>query len=579
MSTVTNVESTSPRPPFAQKSSVQPSAGAFENTLVAAADSQPKQKGQAAPAPARASALELPPASVNFKPKSAVSTPSSVRLFRPLPLAGNTQTSSTIIARPVSPTATQSAPVTARQAASEGLAEQVVSDYREYQQMMDDRSQADAGSSQAIPESVDLRPTSPLPVSPETAIPYRQAIAQSEQSAVVQEPSVGASFREPRSPFPILTAPAGPAASTTPVTPVVTESEPSQPAKQKTPIGEALAAYKDEQLLSNAGGDNYIRTGETMEVDPDYDHTQFSQRVGKDLTDAKENLKDAVGDLSTGSVTHYRDESGEIQVRKHRGFFKTLGNFGKDIASGVTLGIYRPKGQEAPTGLSRVVYPFKKVVVDGVMKDLVIGIPSSLIHAGEHTTLAALNTGEAVPDATIGNAPAGRQLTTSTFDNTQVGASYVADVMPAGEAWERVGAAGQDGNWGVPIATNLKASEYNSTDPRFLGVRNTGFRKGVETIGTLGMGAAVAAANAPTAALTASAAMNPGTTEIPAEEIIRKEPSSPMPSPAEMDPELAAALEALYKAREKQAPGFTQTSPSLTTSAAPDRRPKLWENP
>ena len=213
------------------------------------------------------------------------------------------------------------------------------------------------------------------------------------------------------------------------------------------------------------------------------------------------------------------------------------------------------------------------------MKDLVIGVPSSLIHAGEHTTLAALNTSEAVPDATIGIAPAGRQLTTSTFDNTQVGASYVADVMPAGEAWERVGAAGQDGNWGVPIATNLKASEYNSTDPRFLGVRNTGFRKGVETIGTLGMGAAVAAANAPTAALTASAAMNPGTTEIPAEEIIRKEPSSPMPSPAEMDPELAAALEALYKAREKQAPGFTQTSPSLTTSAAPDRRPKLWENP
>jgi len=584
MSTVTNVESTSPRPPFVQKSSFQQSGGAFENTLIAAADSQPRRKGLAAPAPARASALELPPASINFKPKTTTPAPSSIGLFRPLPLAGNTQISPTIIAQPVSPTATQSAPVTVPQAASEGLAEQVISDYKEYQQLMDSKPQANPVSSQAISESADLRPTSPLPASPETAIPYGQAMAQSEESSIVQEPSITASFREPRSPFPILTTPVTPTtpavsvASSAPVTAAVAETESPQPV-QKTPIGEALAAYKDEQLLSNAGGDNYIRNGETMEINPDYDHTQFSQRVGKDLTDAKENLKDAVGDLSTGSITHYRDESGEIQARKRPGLFKTLGNFGKDIASGLTLGIYRPNGDEAPTGLSRVTYPFKKVFVDGVMKDLVIGVPNSLIHAGEHTTLAALNTGEALPDATIGTAPAGRQLTTSTFDNTQVGASYVADVMPSGEAWGRVGAAGQDGNWGMPIATNWKASEYNTTDPRFLGVRNTGFRKGIETIGTLGMGAAVAAANAPVAAVAGVAAMNPGTSEIPSEELIQKEPSSPMPSPAEMDPELAAALEALYKAREKQAPGFTQTDSSFTASAAANRRPKLWQNP
>jgi hypothetical protein len=62
---------------------------------------------------------------------------------------------------------------------------------------------------------------------------------------------------------------------------------------------------------------------------------------------------------------------------KKRGFFGAVTSFFKNVFSGLTLGAYRPDGEEAPKGLGRVVYPFKKLVYDAP-KDIAIGVPTGI---------------------------------------------------------------------------------------------------------------------------------------------------------------------------------------------------------
>ena len=91
-----------------------------------------------------------------------------------------------------------------------------------------------------------------------------------------------------------------------------------------------------------------------------------------------------------------------------------------------------------------------------------------------------------LPDATIGNVEAGRKLVTTVFDNGQVAIDYLTDILPTGEAWLRVHASRINfKEIRPPVLYNLKMPEHYTGDVRWRYVRNTPFRKTIETIGSL----------------------------------------------------------------------------------------------
>ncbi len=69
-----------------------------------------------------------------------------------------------------------------------------------------------------------------------------------------------------------------------------------------------------------------------------------------------------------------------------KGFFSAMGSFFKNIASGVTLGIYRPDGEAAPQGIKRITYPIKKLVWDtpkSIVYDAPVGIYNDISQSGK----------------------------------------------------------------------------------------------------------------------------------------------------------------------------------------------------
>jgi hypothetical protein len=71
---------------------------------------------------------------------------------------------------------------------------------------------------------------------------------------------------------------------------------------------------------------------------------------------------------------------------KKKGFFSAMGSFFKNIASGVTLGLYRPDGEAAPQGIKRVTYPIKKLVWDtpkSIVYDAPVGIYNDISKSGK----------------------------------------------------------------------------------------------------------------------------------------------------------------------------------------------------
>ena len=90
-----------------------------------------------------------------------------------------------------------------------------------------------------------------------------------------------------------------------------------------------------------------------------------------------------------------------------------------------------------------------------------------------------------MPDATVGNFDSGRKITTTVFDNGQVAVDYLTDILLSGNAWLRVHASGTSGNMGLPFLYNLKTEERGIVDSRWASVRNTPFRKTIETLGSL----------------------------------------------------------------------------------------------
>jgi hypothetical protein len=260
---------------------------------------------------------------------------------------------------------------------------------------------------------------------------------------------------------------------------------------QKTPcpetLSEQMAKYKVDQLMASPGGDHYFREGDSVSVRNDYSHREFKTRVGKDLSDARENIIRLIDDIGKGSTKNYIAPDGSVNTYHRLGLHGSLGNFVKNVSSGLTFGIYVPEGEEKPHGgVNRVKHFFSKIFKEGVLQDLGKSTTGAVVSGLRHSVLAAVNALEAVPDATIGNLESGRKLTTKVFDNGQVAVSYLTDVIPGGEAWFRVHSPGKTEKGSMlPVYYNLKTSEQNIDDPRWATVRNTPFRKTIESVGAL----------------------------------------------------------------------------------------------
>ena len=130
---------------------------------------------------------------------------------------------------------------------------------------------------------------------------------------------------------------------------------------------------------------------------------------------------------------------------------------------------------------------FLSKIKETVFGDLVQGIGGSAIRVGESIVLAGWNLVEIIPDATIGSFEEGRKLTTTIFDNGQVAIDYLTDILPTGEAWLRVHSPNFSNvdDAKAPIIYNIEMPEHYVDDARWQYVRNTPFRKTIETIGSL----------------------------------------------------------------------------------------------
>ena len=244
-----------------------------------------------------------------------------------------------------------------------------------------------------------------------------------------------------------------------------------------------IQKYKDDQLLSNPGGDHYYPDQGKVVADFKNQESLWGS-VGKDLSDASANVKNFVRNFSFGSKIHYRDQDDQIREARQKGLVGSVVDFFKDVGSAFTFGAWRPDGEEEPQGFGKRLGFFFSKMKEALFGDLIQGVSGSVIHMGEDLLFAGWNLAEIVPDATIGNFKAGRELTTQVFDNGQVLMDYVTDVLPSGEAWVRVHSPDIKA-LNPPVVHNMQMPESGSEDERWAHVRNTPFRKTIETIGSL----------------------------------------------------------------------------------------------
>lgn len=73
-------------------------------------------------------------------------------------------------------------------------------------------------------------------------------------------------------------------------------------------------------------------------------------------------------------------------VDERQGITDAFGSFFNNLLSGLTLGFYRPDGEPAPTGVMRVIDPFKKLAYDAPIKSLAIGVPVGAYHSAGNLT-------------------------------------------------------------------------------------------------------------------------------------------------------------------------------------------------
>jgi hypothetical protein len=255
---------------------------------------------------------------------------------------------------------------------------------------------------------------------------------------------------------------------------------------QARSLAEQIRMYREDQLLSHPGGDRVDFHSENPLHSPE-SQGSFFERLAKDIKDAMANLANFFKDLFTGSTFKYVDEEGKILTGQRRGLLGNVLEFFKDLASGLSLGFFRPDGEPEPKGLvERLSFAGKKIFGQAILDDIVFGIPNSSLNMVDDAILGIWNLVEVIPDATLGSLPGGDKIVTEIFDNGQVLIDYVTDCLPGGDAWMRVHAYKlEEGEVIPPIVYNLTLPERYSSDPRWATVRNTPFRKTIETIGSL----------------------------------------------------------------------------------------------
>jgi hypothetical protein len=244
-----------------------------------------------------------------------------------------------------------------------------------------------------------------------------------------------------------------------------------------------IEKYKDDQLLLHPGGDHYYLERKEIIQNPE-EQNSFWGRIGKDLSDAWGNVTNFFQDAFFGAKVHFRDEKGNIQESTRPGLVGSVVDFFKDFGSAFTFGAWRPDGEEAPQGILKRAGFFLSKLKEAFLGDLLQGVAGSAIHMGKDLLFAGWNTAEVIPDATIGNFDAGRKLTTAVFDNGQVVLDYLTDIVPMGDAWVRVHSMDVT-DLTLPVIENLQKEERSSSDLRWKTVRNTPFRKSIETVGSL----------------------------------------------------------------------------------------------
>jgi hypothetical protein len=261
-----------------------------------------------------------------------------------------------------------------------------------------------------------------------------------------------------------------------------------KPEPQK-PLALQIKAYKEDQLLSNPGGDFiFLDKSPGKVINPHYDHSNFLKRIGKDIDDAAQNFINASKNLLGGAEFLYVDQGGNLKKANKTGLINHIKNFSQDMFSGVTFGFYTPTPDKQPQGFfGRVGHFFRKVIGEALIGDIAIGVSKTALNIAEDVAFGTLNLIEVVPDATIGNFRKGREITTTVFDNGQVVLDYLTDILPLGEASERIQAIGSTdkGIKNLPLIYNLSTPEKGLKDPRWQTVRNTPFRKIIESLGTL----------------------------------------------------------------------------------------------
>jgi hypothetical protein len=257
------------------------------------------------------------------------------------------------------------------------------------------------------------------------------------------------------------------------------QAEPQEAVSQMSDI----QRYKDDQLLRNPGGDHYFLDQKQVIADPP-GQKSFLGRLGKDLSGSFGNIKNFFGNLLFGSKFCYRDQHSQIQEATRRGVLGSLVDFVKDLGSALTLGKWRPDGAKEPHGvLERLGFAVSKAK-EAFAIDLFHGVCGGVNRMGGNLVLAGWNLMEVAPDATLGNLPPGKKLTTTLFDNGQVLVEYLTDILPAGEAWLRVHAPSVKQRK-FPILYNLGLPEHYHGDARWEHISNTPFRKTIETVGSL----------------------------------------------------------------------------------------------
>lgn len=244
-----------------------------------------------------------------------------------------------------------------------------------------------------------------------------------------------------------------------------------------------IEKYKDDQLLLHPGGDHYYLERKEVVENP-VEQKSFLGRIGKDLSDAWANVTNLFHDGLYGARVYARDEEGNIQETRRPGLLGSVVDFFKDLGSACTFGAWRPDGEEPPKGfLKRAGFSLSKTK-EAFFGDLLQGVAASVVHMGKDLLFAGWNTLEVVPDATIGNVEPGRKLTSEVFDDGQVVLDYLTDIVPFGDGWVRVHSMDLP-DLEPPVLQNLQKEERSTNDLRWKGVRNTSFRKSIETVGSL----------------------------------------------------------------------------------------------